>query len=1227
MGLIYYLSDDLNLLRDRMDEIIVQERRDSGNPFRQSRIFIPNRNLRRWLQLQLSRGKGASALLEYSFLETGLIELLRELDTSNEKTGFIDRDTLKFRIFHSLKNTLKSGEFDESDPILQYIHSTGTTGELDARNSILDHRCISLSEKIAGLFQDYEYHRNALIASWEEGHSVPLDIDEGELEWGEAFTRYVVSQKNIYRDIFTQINRMAPGKTRSLWQYARDVLDQTKCTKSDQGSIHLFALSRISRLHLSLVNRLSNYFDICIYLLQTGPLPGRVEQINDWDEIQFETSGPINSKGPSGNRTGDHWNRPVQEMIDLLRSLPEKGTWYYKSKKSTKPGPLPPAGILSVLQESLRNPGFQPSPDLIREALAQEKERPGLVVAGAPGAYREAESIYQSILYLIERDPDLSLNDIAILVPDMPAYRPALESVFERNRENDQLPPIPYNLTDFSAGETSSYASGVSALLKLVGSPLTRKEMFDLFTNPCFLATRGIDGDMVQVWLSWSDRLGVYRYFDSRHLEQSGLVDFPDPFTWKRALLRLWAGQMVPEPEEGDDPQVWNGLWPYTDMDTGDPENLSGFTRALFELYEDLTTLDGDGLERTGEQWATLLPGILKRHLKAPEDRYGESVVERTLDSAISRLSRLTPEPVSFVVIQHYLQASLKDIPGNRGSFLTDGVTISALQPMRPIPFRYIFVPGLTEGSFPGRHVSSYLDLRNAMRMRGDVNLPEGNRLLFLETILSASDGLYLLYTDQDLQKDRIYEPCSLVSELRNRMAELGFTRESGKGVPEALPSTIHLPLRLDDPESLLQEGDDRTGLFASYFLNDRRAAIDILEYRKTGSLPPREKKQFPPTETKGQGSSDSTPTRRVTILKLIEFLKNPFPTAFALRTGFQDDGFTDPALEEDEPFYSEYPFSYSIPMNSFHRALGEKMLDPEISMVSHFENQLMDRYRRFAGRSLVPSGAFANLDRKRLSQGWNSLLHLVDESSSDLPDGILRLGSGNRDGSLPTLQVIPPIRIGLPTGSGEILDIYIEGDTVPIRVDESNGVDFYHFATSRDLDNHTITAAPFISSLVTRMAGDGPLSTLPHFAMVFDKKKEKVHRFPLPGPASQEEARSLLVDLLSLLFTRDYFQLTAGMLLSESCRDHTIQGFKKGESIDEGNGILAGILLDLRNHPGSIFPDEATRFVAERLGLERLVRAPFGEVFSPSLHSFFQGVIAGYEQRNSKNRGKGDDQ
>src|SRR5207244_2837762 len=101
-------------------------------------------------------------------------------------------------------------------------------------------------------------------------------------------------------------------------------------------------------------------------------------------------------------------------------------------------------------------------------------------------------------------------------------------------------------------------------------------------------------------------------------------------------------------------------------------------------------------------------------------------------------------------LVREYVQSQLAGMPGNRGDYLVGGVTISALQPMRPVPFAIVYVLGLGENLFPGSNALSSFDLRGAQRLPGDIRPAESRLYDFLANVLAAQQKLYLLYNSHD---------------------------------------------------------------------------------------------------------------------------------------------------------------------------------------------------------------------------------------------------------------------------------------------------------------------------------------------------------------------------------------------------------------------------------------------------------------------------------------------
>src|SRR5439155_16757924 len=121
-----------------------------------------------------------------------------------------------------------------------------------------------------------------------------------------------------------------------------------------------------------------------------------------------------------------------------------------------------------------------------------------------PGAVREVETVHNSILDNLQHNRGLRQTDFAVLVTDMPRYRPILQAVFER-------PPrrLRYNLVDFSAAGQSLMGQALLGMLDLALESFTRTGVFEVALNPCFLARLGVDRTQALTWLGWAETLGI----------------------------------------------------------------------------------------------------------------------------------------------------------------------------------------------------------------------------------------------------------------------------------------------------------------------------------------------------------------------------------------------------------------------------------------------------------------------------------------------------------------------------------------------------------------------------------------------------------------------------------------------------------------------------------------------------------------------------------------------
>ena len=159
MTIELYFSNQLDQLADRFSNVVTEEVRSKGNILEPPVVIVPNANLAKWLQLLLAEKNSIIMNVGFQYLEAGLWGMLAALDSGENKPEMMDNDQLKILLRHILQN------LDRSDadflPMTRYLF-----GEDDAERPDDAARLWQLSEKMAHLFKEYEFHRTDMIREW-----------------------------------------------------------------------------------------------------------------------------------------------------------------------------------------------------------------------------------------------------------------------------------------------------------------------------------------------------------------------------------------------------------------------------------------------------------------------------------------------------------------------------------------------------------------------------------------------------------------------------------------------------------------------------------------------------------------------------------------------------------------------------------------------------------------------------------------------------------------------------------------------------------------------------------------------------------------------------------------------------------------------------------------------------------------------------------------------------
>ncbi len=778
MSKLYLACDPLTLV-DRLAEDL-DSASDTGDFFAPTRIVVPNRHLKKWLRLQLARRLDIAINLEFHLLEDALWLLLRETDSATATPPEpIDDNAYRLMVLAIL--------LDTANPHLAPLRRYGQL-EDPALSRLACRRAWFLADKLGVFIRNYEYDRqDILIQPW-LAQRAAFSNAKGFAQAMEA------AQRTLFQNITREpdgrralLNQFGERNGKTLPQYAMErMTSPVKPATGERGVVHFFGLTQVGDLHLRAIAWLSQLFDVRYHFVSA--LASRLDESRDFSDAVAELRERIQqtARTDPGRSLLGAWARAEAESLTLLAPRFSDAGFqieYLREKAASKRG-RNSESVLNRLRDHLV--GVKAS----RGKLPQDRS---LQILGCPGVMREVETVYESIVANMRADPALRQTDIAVLVTDMSRYRPALSAVFER-------PPrvIQYNMSDFNAAEVSTFGQAVLDMLELALESFTRSRVFKVLLNPCFLTRLGVDRSQANVWLEWAEQLGIYQGWDEEEKRRLGYPASPF-YAWKLGLQRLRLGRyMDVAPENADEPAPRFGhIVPYADIHSTEREELDLFCRAVESLLPSLARLRT--MKAGGTQWAAALTSLIRDSLDVPNDRPEEAQVRENLLPAIASLEQWDAlngktagrNDIPLALVREFVQAQLASIEGSRGEFLTGGVTISALQPMRPIPAAIVYILGLNEDCFPGSNALSAFDLRGVERIAGDVRPAEQRLQDFLTAILSSRSKLYLSYNRYDGQRDQALQPAVPLVQLQQYLFD--------NVIDEAF-QVVDVPSMIDDP-------------------------------------------------------------------------------------------------------------------------------------------------------------------------------------------------------------------------------------------------------------------------------------------------------------------------------------------------------------------------------------------------------------------------------------------
>ncbi|MDM8549735.1 exodeoxyribonuclease V subunit gamma [Desulfobacterales bacterium HSG2] len=841
------------------------------SPLDKEIIVVQSKGMERWVSMELARHHGICANVRFLFPNAFVYdEIFRKVIPDIPERSPYDPEFMTWKIMRLLRSCVAKPEFEH---LRSYFRGS--------RESL---KRFQLSERIARTFDQYLIFRPDMILKWELGK------EDG---WQAILWRELVRGNE-------EKHRAALAKAffEAIEQESRFPVPNSHLSFPERISV--FGISSLPRFHIQVFDAVSRFTEVNLFLMNpcqeywSDILSNREKKLLAAKENAQEIDREYLYLD-QGNSFLASMGMLGRDFFELVGEFDvEDETWFEEPGEERL--------LLSLQSDilNLRDRGADTG-----EKMILSEDDHSIQIHSCHSPMREIEVLHDRLLEMFEDHPGLTPGDILVMTPDIEACSPYIQAVFDLPKNDPRR--IPFSIADRSIRVESRIVDTFMRILDLTGSRFGAAGVFSILEYPGVYRKFDLseaDLDLIQRWVQATRiRWGI----DAQNRGSLGLPDLPEN-TWKTGLERLLLGYAMPGREE----KMFAEILPYDFIEGNEAAALGKFLEFANRIFSYVQSFGG---LRTLSEWSDALKGILDGFFRPDEDSENEIQTLREALNDLAEIQRISEfdEKTDIHVIRCHLSRYIREKGFGLG-FITGGVTFCAMLPMRSIPFKVLCLVGMNSDAYPRLSGPLSFDLMAKRPRRGDPSRRNDDRYLFLESILSAREKLYISYAGQSLRDNSAIPPSVLVSEIMDYIRK-GF-EIPGKNI---LSDHIVVKHRLQafSPEYFRRGTDDsgRQNLF-SYSEENLRAARCLVRDRKR----PR------PFISKALSDPESE-LKSVRLTELCHFFGNPakFLLNNRLKIYLEENG---AVLEEKESFYVDELEKYFLKKNLVGKRLEGRDLE-----------------------------------------------------------------------------------------------------------------------------------------------------------------------------------------------------------------------------------------------------------------------------------------------------------
>ena len=717
MALQLYASHQLHTLAQ---QLMMQLRERPIGVWDKYVLVTQTEGINNWLQEQMAHNMGIAANIEFTKPHAVIDVLCFYLLGPQKKT--ISKEVMTWQLYAILQEPAFLARFPTwadyvQDPIKR----------------------IALADQVADLLDQYEIYRPLVLQTW---NNTPIEDVTDWQAW--LWLRVRAATETEYTDktqlVFDMMAALDQPEKQALLQRKMPLLS-------------FFGLAVITPFYLQLFQKLGQVIDIQFYLLNPAPEQYWLEDESEKRIARLRQRQPNRAEIEGGFTPGNslllNWGKVVKDSFYLLFQEDALINSY-----DVLPAEIDenPQTTLHIIQQEI----YHNTPPAERSSLscAQLNDQ-SISFHNCFTPVREVEVLYNFLVSLIDkRDEKLAPRDMVVMVTDIDKYAPFIRAVF------DHAPyRFPYHIADEKLTEGNNLFSALQQVLLFDTDRFTAESVMELLDYPAIRNQFGLhDIELVRRCLQEAQiRFGW----------EGSKEDDTYLFSWSHGLKKLLLGICL-----AGSPQLeWEGesIYP-TDIIEG--TSIPTIIR-LYQFLEVLhTQMELRHQERSLVEWSAYILQLTEElmHISGEDEDEEFQQLARMLGRLEVHNDALTA-PLSFAVFRHQF---LRKLDGETRSHLfhRGGITFCSLIPMRSIPFKVIALLGMNFDVFPRKERRLSFSLIEQHPARGDRNVKDNDRHLFLETVLSARHYLYISFVGRDVRNGNPKPPSSLVDELADYLVQ-----------------------------------------------------------------------------------------------------------------------------------------------------------------------------------------------------------------------------------------------------------------------------------------------------------------------------------------------------------------------------------------------------------------------------------------------------------------------